>query len=98
MYFLRLSILTACLVMTMGAPASGAVPVVPECKGALEPSVPDGCQGVGWVGCCDTFGRQLWCAGDDLYCLDCNDGFPACGWNSLGYYDWNIMETNSLSC
>ena len=67
-------------------PAWGAAPVVPACKGALEPSAPGACQGVQDVGCCDALGRALWCAGGDLYCLDCEAGFASCGWNPLGYY------------
>ena len=35
-------------------------PPIPECKGALEPSVKNGCAGVSSTGCCDTFGRNLW--------------------------------------
>ena len=76
------------VLLTVAAWASSAVaqPVVPECKGAVEPSVKNGCAGVADAGCCDIQGRALWCDGGDLYCLDCNDGFPACGWNTYGYY------------
>ena len=69
------------------APGASAFPQVETCKGALEPSKVDGCDGVGWEGCCDVTGRQFWCEGGDLYCVDCANGFPACGWNPLGYYD-----------
>ncbi|MDP6944119.1 MAG: hypothetical protein QF464_08225, partial [Myxococcota bacterium] len=69
------------------APAALAAPEVPVCKGALEPSVAGGCEGVDYTGCCDVTGRALWCDQGDLYCLDCADGFEFCGWNTLGYYD-----------
>lgn len=68
-------------------PVAHGFPVVDTCKGALEPSQIDGCEGVGWEGCCDVTGRQFWCEGGDLYCVDCANGFPACGWNPFGYYD-----------
>lgn len=80
-------------------------PDVAECKGALEPSVVGGCQGVPSLGCCDVPGRNLWCQGGDLYCLDCTDGFQACGWNPQGYYDCGQTAgavdptgTNSIGC
>ena len=60
---------------------------IADCKGAVVPSVPGGCAGVTDAGCCDTFGRALWCDGVDLYCVDCAGQFPACGWNPGGYYD-----------
>ena len=74
------------LALSLGGQAHG-FPEVAECKGALTPSLSNGCQGIGYVGCCDVVGRQFWCDDGDLYCVDCADGFPACGWNTLGYYD-----------
>jgi hypothetical protein len=75
------------LAMLLAAPGALAFPEISECKGALEPSKVNACDGVGWEGCCDVTGRQFWCEGDDLYCVDCANGFPACGWNPYGYYD-----------
>jgi len=78
---------------------------VSECKGALVPSVPGGCGGVTSEGCCDAFGRVLYCKGNDLFCIDCTDGFQYCGWKKAGYYDCGAKEgavdpsgKNPLSC
>ncbi|MBM4353862.1 MAG: hypothetical protein FJ109_08710, partial [Deltaproteobacteria bacterium] len=65
---------------------------VTECKGSLKPTVPGGCGSVTEVGCCDAFGRVLYCKGKDLYCIDCTDGFQYCGWKSAGYYDCGAKE------
>ncbi|NUN16259.1 MAG: hypothetical protein HUU55_21740 [Myxococcales bacterium] len=64
-----------------------AAPVVLECKGPLLPSVVGGCSNVGNFGCCDVVGRLLWCDDNDLFCMDCGDNVPYCGWNQAGYYD-----------
>jgi sugar lactone lactonase YvrE len=60
---------------------------ISECKGALEPSVPGDCSGITYEGCCDLMGRVLYCKKNNLYCIDCADGFEYCAWNSSGYYD-----------
>ena len=84
----RLAIALFALIAALAVvPTASAFPTVESCKGALEPSKAGGCDGIGWEGCCDVTGRQFWCEGDDLYCVDCANGFPACGWNPLGYYD-----------
>ncbi len=74
-------------VVTLSAPSAAALPEIVDCKGALEPSVVGGCDGVTLTGCCDATGRAVWCEGANLYCLDCAQGFDFCGWNPLGYYD-----------
>ena len=65
---------------------------VPECKGAVEPSVPGGCSGITYEGCCDQFGRVLWCKEGDLFCIDCAGQLPFCGWKPGGYYDCGAAE------
>ena len=70
-------LLTLACLLLLQVSAASAAPTVTDCKGALEPSIYNGCDGVSFVGCCDALGRQLWCQGDHLYCVDCNDGFPA---------------------
>jgi hypothetical protein len=74
------------LVALLGAPVS-ADPLVDQCRGALEPSLPGGCGAVTAAGCCDARGRVLYCRGSDLYCVDCAGQLPACGWVEYGYYD-----------
>ena len=76
----------ALLLLLLPATAAAA-PTVTVCKGALVASVPGGCASVPSAGCCDPLGRNLWCQGNDLYCVDCADGFASCGWNPLGLYD-----------
>lgn len=46
----------------------------------------EGCQGIGWQGCCD--GETVkWCQDDELQEQDCSE-LLACGWsNKDGYYD-----------
>ena len=85
----RVPLLVGLLLVVLGLAGSAAaeVPAFTECKGALEPSVKGGCGTVKNVGCCDVTGRNLWCQNGHLYCLDCTDGFDACGFNPLGYYD-----------
>ena len=58
-----------------------------ECKGTTEPSY-SYCAGIDYVGCCDGQGRVLWCEGGALYCIDCQQANPQCGWQAQeGYYD-----------
>ena len=75
------------LALLLGGSDAGAAPAIAECKGALTPSVVGGCGAVTSTGCCDLLGRSLWCQGKDLYCVDCTQGFAACGWSPLGFYD-----------
>lgn len=59
------------------------------CKGASEPAA-TGCDTVGsGEGCCDAWGRVVWCDGGDTYCIDCESSkIPSCGWSPLsGFYD-----------
>ncbi len=63
-----------------------------ECKGPLEPSLAGGCGAIDKTGCCDLYGRNLYCKNGNLYCVDCADGFEHCGWNSYGYYDCGQKE------
>jgi hypothetical protein len=66
---------------------------VPSCNGTATWSY-SSCQGLGFEGCCDPWGRVLWCENNKLYCLDCAAG-PSCGWHgSEGYYD---CQTNGGS-
>ena len=45
------------------------------------------CQGLDFIGCCDAWGRVLWCDNNKLYCIDCAT-IPSCGWDSKdGFYD-----------
>jgi hypothetical protein len=80
----RLTLILALLTL---APSALGAPDVSVCKGALEPSLVGGCEGIDYTGCCDLSGRAMWCDKGDLYCVDCADGFESCGWNTLGYYD-----------
>ena len=75
------------VLLSLTVVCQAAVPAFDVCKGALEPSKEGHCGDVEWVGCCDVLGRALWCDGGSLYCLDCAESWPACGWNPLGYYD-----------
>ena len=81
---LRLTLILALLTLASSALAA---PDIAVCKGALEPSLEGGCEGIDYTGCCDLTGRAIWCDKGDLYCVDCADGFEFCGWNTLGYYD-----------
>lgn len=66
---------------------------VAECKGSLVPSIQGKCAGIDFAGCCDPKGRVLWCKDNNLYCLNCADGFGLCGWNDTGdYYDCGFDE------
>ena len=61
-----------------------------ECLGGSEPSA-QGCDAVDtFEGCCDPWGRVLWCGQDEngedvTYCEDCA-GAPYCGWSSSWYW------------
>lgn len=62
-----------------------------ECKGAGEPSA-IGCELVAtYEGCCDPWGRALWCGTDPTtneevtYCLACATSAPFCGWTGVYY-------------
>ncbi len=83
-------LLVGCLVVPLASQVCAAD--LSECKGALVPSVPGGCGAVTSEGCCDAFGRVLYCKGSDLYCIDCTDGFQYCGWKKAGYYDCGAKE------
>lgn len=63
-----------------------------DCKGPFEPSQKGGCGGLDEAGCCDQFGRSVYCQDGDVYCVDCTDGFEFCGWNLYGYYDCGQPE------
>ena len=58
------------------------------CLGSGEPSF-EGCEVVAsYEGCCDEFGRLLWCEDGDTYCIDCAGLSPECGWkDEAGFYD-----------
>jgi hypothetical protein len=66
-----------------------------ECMGNGAPSI-TGCAYVqSYEGCCDPWGRVLWCgtqfddAGveqDVTYCVDCASKNPYCGWPEIGSY------------
>ena len=57
-----------------------------ECLGNAEPSA----EGCAWVesfeGCCDPWGRLLWCQGDQTWCIDCSSGNPYCGWDATALF------------
>ena len=77
----------------LAGPALAVPPTVPNCKGALEPSTPGSCQGVGQAGRCDALGRVLYCDSGGLFCIDCAGRAPYCGWApNPGYYDCNVSE------
>ena len=58
------------------------------CNGAEEPALM-GCDTVDTdEGCCDPWGRLVWCDGGNTYCIDCASHAPLCGWSSDdGFYD-----------
>jgi hypothetical protein len=56
------------------------------CNGLLEPSSLD-CGGITYEGCCDTAGRVVFCKSGQLFCVDCANEDPSCGWSDEGYYD-----------
>jgi hypothetical protein len=70
-----------------------------ECLGGGEASAM-GCDAVDtFEGCCDPWGRVLWCGQDQdgqdvTYCMDCA-GAPYCGWNSSWY--WCDTEAPGMS-
>ena len=61
-----------------------------ECLGGGEPAAM-GCDAVdSYEGCCDPWGRVLWCGQDEngadvTFCMDCA-GAPYCGWNNSWYW------------
>ena len=79
--------LTAVCLLQLGT--TGAYAAYPmDCLGVGTPSG-HGCTDMGIEGCCDAWGRNVWCQSGDLYCLDC----PAqvvpgntCGWK-IQFYD-----------
>jgi len=56
------------------------------CNGLLEPSSLD-CGGITYEGCCDGTGRLVFCQSGQLFCVDCPEVDPSCGWSDDGYYD-----------
>ncbi len=58
-----------------------------DCLGVETPSA-TGCDyAKSFEGCCDDFGRLIWCDSGKTFCLDCS-GNPKCGWNAENsYYD-----------
>lgn len=79
---------TAVVYLLAASPASADYPA--DCFGGWEPSSPD-CSmfpEIGYVGCCDSEGRSVWCDQGALYCVDCENEGPSCGWSPFGgYYD-----------
>lgn len=57
------------------------------CEGYQQPSSID-CGNVTYHGCCDEYGRAVWCNGGDLYCVDCAAGETECGWNPA----WEVYQ------
>ncbi len=60
------------------------------CQGQSTPSQAGCAQVVSEQGCCDPWGRVVWCQGGNTYCIDCAGILPACGWNgseNANYYD-----------
>jgi MYXO-CTERM domain-containing protein len=84
--------LLVCVTSLLLVPATTSALELTDCKGALVPSQESGCSGIDDVGCCDQFGRTIYCQGGDLYCIDCTEGFQFCGWNLYGYYDCGQPE------
>lgn len=70
-----------------------------ECNGGGEPAAM-GCDAVStFEGCCDPWGRVLWCGQDEngqdvTFCMDCA-GAPYCGWNNSWY--WCDAEEPGMS-
>jgi len=62
----------------MAAPALAEYP--DDCLGLDEASGID-CMDLTDIGCCDDVGRVVWCESGQLYCLDCANGGPECGWD-----------------
>ena len=77
-------------VAVLAAPALGRADYPLECNGSLEPSGSD-CgeySDVGLTGCCDDQGRRVWCEDGLIFCIDCAEVDPDCGWDSWsGWYD-----------
>jgi sugar lactone lactonase YvrE len=88
----RRSYLLVWLISLLLVPATVNALELTDCKGALVPSQEGGCSGIDDVGCCDQFGRTIYCQGGALYCIDCTEGFQFCGWNPYGYYDCGQPE------
>lgn len=93
----KLTILSAVVVAIIAAEpqSANATPPISECKGALIPTLEGGCSNVSSFGCCDAFGRVLWCQDNDLFCLDCAEQIPHCGWSPVGYYDCGRPKNES---
>lgn len=58
-----------------------------DCNG---PEVPSGeeCQALSFAGCCDAWGRNVWCQEGKLYCWNCPTlagAMQECGWNGFFY-------------
>ena len=60
------------------------------CLGIDTPSAPD-CSPIeklGETGCCDELGRVVWCEAGELFCIDCAEANPDCGWSEQAeFYD-----------
>jgi uncharacterized protein (TIGR03382 family) len=55
-----------------------------ECLGSSIPSSEE-CMDLTYEGCCDELGRVLWCDNGKLYCIDCPNLGPSCGWQGEFY-------------
>jgi len=74
------------------------------CLGPNEPSDPD-CGDISEAGCCDEYGRVVYCLEGALYCIDCAGLNPECGWSpDNNWYDCGTdgsgdpSGANPLSC
>ncbi len=58
-----------------------------QCLGPDQPSA-SSCTAVEtYEGCCDAYGRVIWCEDGQLYCVDCANRYPQCGWDPEGFYN-----------
>jgi len=69
--------------VTSGGPA--------QCLGPNTPSA-NTCGNVSDIGCCDELGRVLYCMNGALYCINCTQSNPSCGWNTQN--SWYDCGTN----
>jgi hypothetical protein len=81
----RRLLLTLAALLLMATPALAEYP--DDCLGVDGPSGTD-CADITDIGCCDDLGRVIWCEGGELYCIDCPELGPQCGWQSdAGFYN-----------
>lgn len=80
----RSSLVVLCTLL-FSSPLQAAYPL--DCLGTLEPSGAN-CEALTFAGCCDAWGRNVWCQDGKLYCWNCpalDGAWQQCAWNGFFY-------------